>query len=67
MLAGPSSQSITVKLVLFFLLLLIDIVLSSFVEASFSLKVSSDLATTTILIVRSRLCSRCNSSSQWPC
>jgi hypothetical protein len=51
MLAGPSSQSITIKLVMFFLLLLVDIVLSSFVEASFTLKVTSDMATNTTFIV----------------
>jgi len=51
MLAGPSSQSITIKLVLFFLLLLIDIALSSFVEASFTLQVTSQLTTNTTLIV----------------
>jgi hypothetical protein len=51
MLVGPSSQSIVVKLVLFYLLLLVDIVLSSFVEASFSLKATSELGVNTSFIV----------------
>ena len=61
-LIPAAAKSITIKLVLFFLLLLVDIVLSSFVEASFNLKVTSELAINTALIVRLDLCSLFNSS-----
>jgi hypothetical protein len=51
MIAGPSSQNVTVKLVLFYLLLLIDIIASSFIEASFSLSASTNLPHNTTFIV----------------
>lgn len=58
MIAGPSSQNVTVKLVLFYLLLLIDTLASSFIEASFGLSASTNLPNNTTFIVRDSQCSR---------
>lgn len=51
MLSAPSSQSITFKLIIFYILLIVDIIISSFIEASFNLTARADVATSTTFIV----------------
>jgi hypothetical protein len=51
MLSAPSSQSITFKLIIFYILLIVDIIISSFIEASFNLTARADVTTSTTFIV----------------
>ena len=52
MLRTPSSLSVTVKLSVLYLVLLIDIVLSSFIEPTFDISVNSNYDVAIFLLVR---------------